>query len=85
MEKIVFNNHIKIVHPLADRISVQDSYAHHCTPGVSSEIAFFLNNKFQTKIIEEFAGYADGLEGDTLVYSWVPNKIVESFLDKYRV
>lgn len=85
MEKIIFHDHVKIIHPLADRISVQDSYAHHCTPGVSSEIAFFLNNKFQTKVIKEFADYADRVEGDTLVYSFVPNDLIEKFLETYRL
>ena len=85
MTKITFNDHIKIDHPLANKISVQNSEYHHCTPGKSSEIAFFLNNKFQTEIIEEFADYADGLEGDTLVYSWVPNNLIEDFLEKYRL
>ena len=84
MEKIIFNDHVKINHPLANRVSVQDSEYHQCTPGVSSEIAFFIGKKFQTQVIEEFAGYADGLEGDTLVYSWVPNEIIERFLEVYR-
>jgi hypothetical protein len=84
VKEFFLNDHIKINHPLAERISVQNSSRHHAGEN-TSEVAFFANKKFQTKIVKEFADYADGVEGDTLVYSWVPNKIVESFLDKYRV
>ena len=83
--KNIFNDHIKIDHPLANKISVQNSEYHHCTPGKSSEIAFFLNNKFQTEIIEEFADYADGLEGDTLVYSFVPDDLIDEFIELFGV
>lgn len=83
--KNIFNNHIKIDHPLANKISVQNSEYHHCTPGKSSEIAFFLNNKFQTEIIEEFSDYADGLEGDTLVYSFVPDDLIDEFIELFGV
>ena len=82
MEKIYFNDHQKINHPLADRVSVQNSWAHHAGEN-TSEIAFFLGKKFQTEIIEEFADYADGVEGGTRVYSWVPNNLIENFLQKY--
>jgi hypothetical protein len=84
MKDFYLNDPIKINHSLADRMSVQTSPAHHAGEN-TSEVAFFANKKFQTKIVKEFADYADGVEGDTLVYSWVPNEIVESFLDKYRV
>ena len=84
MTKIIFKDHIRINHPLADRISVQNSEYHHAGEN-TSEVAFFLNNKFQTEVIEEFANYADGLEGDTLVYSWVPNELIEKFLSEYSV
>jgi hypothetical protein len=85
MKKIVFKDAIKINHPLAEKISVQDSEYHHCIPGKSSEVAFFKNKKFQTEIVEEFADYAENSEGETLVYGWVPNFIVEKFLEQYRV
>lgn len=85
MEKLIVHDLIKINHPLANKMSVQDSSLHYCNPGKSSEIAFFIHNKFQTKIIEEFANYSDGgSESDTLVYSYVPNELVELFLNKYR-
>lgn len=85
MKKLIVHDPIKINHPLANKMSVQDSSAHYCNPGKSSEIALFLHNKFQTIVIEEFADYADGvIGGDTLVYGYVPNEIIESFLNKYR-
>lgn len=84
MKEFFVNDHIKINHPLAERISVQTSTRHHAGED-TSEVAFFIGRKFQTKVIKEFAGYADGIEADTLVYSWVPNEIVERFLEVYRV
>ena len=83
MTKIIFNDHIRINHPLADRISVQNSEYHHAGEN-TSEVAFFLNNKFQTEVIEEFANYASDNAGDTLVYDWVPNNIIESFLERFK-
>ena len=74
-----------IVHPLADHISVQDSPSHHAVLGVSSELAFFYRGKFQVEIIEEFADYSDGADGDTRVYSYVPNELVDEFLATWGV
>lgn len=84
MEKLIVHDSIKINHPLANKISVQDSSHHYCISGKSSEIAFFINKNFQTKIVKEFAKYTDNIEGDTRVYSFVPNELVEEFLNKYR-
>ena len=83
MEKITFNDHIKINHPLADRISVQNSPMHHAGEN-TSELAFFRGGVFQTAIIDEFAEYASDNTGDTRVYDWVPNELIESFLEKFR-
>ena len=85
MKEFYLNDPIRIDHPLANKISVQDSEYHHCVPGKSSEVAFFVNKKFQTEILKEFAEYADGVEGDTLVYSWVPNELVNEFVEKHSV
>ena len=76
--------HIRINHEMADAISVQDSPYHMCRPGVSSEIAFFLNGEFVVEPIEPFADYHDGGHYDTAVYGWVPNKLIENFLEVYR-
>lgn len=84
MEKLIVNDPIKINHPLANKMSVQNSSHHHSTED-TSEIAFFLHNKFQTIVIKEFADYSDGaIGGDTLVYGYVPNELIESFLNEYR-
>jgi hypothetical protein len=85
MKEIIFRNSIKINHPLAEKVSVQDSEFHYCTPGKSSEIAFFKNGEFVTEIISPFEKYSDGVASDTLVYAWVPNEIIEKFLEEYRV
>jgi hypothetical protein len=85
MKKNIFRDSIKINHPLAEKISVQDSEYHYCTPGKSSEIAFFMNRQFVTQPIEPFAKYALDNEGETLVYSFVPNELIETFLEEYRV
>jgi hypothetical protein len=71
-----------IAHPLADEISIQNSSFHYAGTK-TSELAFFLNGEWVTEIIPEFADYADTPAGDTLVYGWVPNELIEKFLDKY--
>ena len=52
----------------------------------SSEIAFFKNNDWQVIPIPEFATYHDGSpsNAETAVYPYVPNELIEKFLDKYR-
>ena len=86
MKDYTFKNPVKINHPLADKISVQDSERHYCVPGKSSEIAFFIGKNFQTEIIAEFADYTHvEPELDTRVYSHVPNELIYSFLAKWRV
>jgi hypothetical protein len=78
------NDTIKINHPLADRISVQNSPSHYASEN-SSEVAFFHHGVFVTTPIEQFAQYSDAEAGDTRVYPWVPNEIIEQFLEEYRV
>ena len=75
---------IKINHPKADSISIQDSEFHWCRPGFSSEIAFFKRGSWVTEPIEPFADYHDGSVGDTAVYSYVPNTLIDAFLDENR-
>jgi len=78
---------IKINHPLANYISIQNSELSHSTDS-TSEIAFFIYKgnirKFQTTVLEEFSKYAEETEGDTLVYSYVPNELIDQFVEKYR-
>lgn len=76
---------IKIKHPMADEISIQDSQYHHCTVGESSEIAFFKNGDFVLTPIEPFADYHDGADKygmTTSVYDYVPNSLIEAFLEE---
>jgi hypothetical protein len=84
MKDFWLNDTIKINHPLADRISVQNSPSHYAGEN-SSEVAFFRGGVFVTTPIEPFAKYAEAEAGDTRVYPWVPNEIIESFLEEYRV
>jgi hypothetical protein len=85
MKEVVFKSSIKINHPLATSISVQDSQYHYCTPGVSSEIAFFKNGEFVTQLISPFEKYSQGNEADTMIYSFVPNNLIEEFLQDYGI
>lgn len=77
------NTPTSINHPLANRISIQEGEFHYCTPGVSSEIAFFMNSKWVTEVIPEFANYVDGEAADTLVYGWVPNELINEFMERW--
>ena len=83
MKDFWLNNTIKINHPLATNMSVQNSPSHYASEN-TSEVAFFNRGVFVTTIIEPFAEYADGEAGDTLVYGWVPNEIIDEFLETYR-
>ena len=74
----------KIVHPKADEISIIDHSMSYAREGVSSEIAFFLNGEWVTEPIEPFADYHDGGYGDTAVYPYVPNDLIEAFLDENK-
>jgi len=79
------NKKVKINHMMADTISISIGYAAYCGEG-SSEIAFFKNNDWQVIPIPEFATYHDGSDSvaETAVYPYVPNELIEKFLDKYR-
>lgn len=77
---------IRLNHPMANRVSIIDHEYAYCVPGVSSEIAFFIDRNWITTYIEPFAEYADDVEGnDTLVYADVPNELLNTFLDEYRL
>ncbi len=69
-----------IAHPIADRISILDEKA----DATCKELAFFKNSEWVTKYLDEFAGYADGIQhNDTLVYRYVPNYLVNAFLEQW--
>jgi hypothetical protein len=84
-KELLIKDPVLVNHPLANRMSIQDSSSHNCVQGISSEVAFFWGLKFQTIVLEEFAEYTDGADGDTRIYSYVPNELIESFLNEYRV
>lgn len=68
-----------INHPMADSVSVV-SHTFAYAGEDSSEIAFFQDGEWVTDIIEPFEPYADLPAGDTLVYGWVPNAIIDAFI-----
>jgi hypothetical protein len=77
---------VKIKHPSADIISIitgEGAYAGENT----SEIAFFSKGNWVITPIEPFADYHDGSpnDADTAVYPWVPNSLIEAFLEENGV
>ena len=75
----------KLNHPMTDEISIIDHEHAYARKGSTSEIAFFMNRNWVTDIIEPFAPYADSIAGDTLVYAYVPNELIDEFVSEYRV
>ena len=80
-------NHL-ISHPLANRMSVikegpmgMRAYAGES----SSEVAFFLGGEWVVEPIAPFEEYHDGSTSDTAVYGWVPDTLIEKFLEEYGV
>ena len=69
---------------MADKISIIDHAHAYAREGSTSEIAFFMGKDWVTDIIEPFEQYADTIGGDTLVYGWVPNELLDEFLNTYR-
>ena len=83
---MINNRKVKINHIMADTISIstgQGAYDGENT----SEIAFFRNNDWQVIAIPDFAIYHDGSSSnaDTAVYPYVPNELIDAFLEKYKV
>lgn len=82
---IPYPKRVKLTHPMADEISIAThsfAYAGENT----SELAFFMNGQWVVQPIPEFAQYHDGtpLDHDTAVYGWVPNKLIDTFLEEYK-
>jgi hypothetical protein len=82
---MINNKKIKINHMMADQISISTGQGAYDGDS-SSEIAFFKNKDWVVVPIPEFATYHDGSDSiaDTAVYPYVPNELIEKFLDKYR-
>lgn len=80
----VNNRKVKINHPMADTISICTGFGTYST-FITSEIAFFQNDDWQVTAIPEFAIYHDGSDADTAVYPYVPNELLDSFLEKFGV
>ena len=71
---------------MADTVSIVSGGIAYA--GVStSEIAFFLNGEWVVNPIEPFADYHDGSpsDADTAVYPYVPNDLIDAFLDENAV
>jgi hypothetical protein len=79
------NKKIKINHMMADQISISTG-SNAYSGDNSSEIAFFKNRKWVVVPIPEFATYHDGSDSiaETAVYPYVPNELIDAFLDNYR-
>jgi hypothetical protein len=79
------NKKIKINHMMADQISISTG-SNAYSGDNSSEIAFFKNRNWVVVPIPEFATYHDGSDSiaDTAVYPYVPNELIDAFLDNYR-
>ena len=70
-------------HPLADEISIALGDNGYCNFPHSVELAFFKNGEWVTDILPEFAAFADGIAGDTLVYARVPVLDFAQFITNY--
>ena len=75
---------IKIRHPLATHISIVDHSMAMARQGLSSEVAFFWRGQWVNEPIEPFADYHDRSDGDTSVYGYVPNDLIDAFLAETR-
>jgi hypothetical protein len=83
MNNYISNRRVKIKHPQADTLSISTgagAYAGMHT----SEIAFFLNGQWVVDPIEPFATYHDGSpsDSDTAVYPYVPNELIDAFIEE---
>lgn len=78
------NCKVKINHPMADTLSISTGENAYCGEN-SSEIAFFKNNDWVVIAIPEFCTYHDGSpsNSDTAVYPWVPNELINKFLEEW--
>jgi hypothetical protein len=72
-----------IRHPMADEISIALGDNGYCNFPYTVELAFFKNGEWVTDILSEFAAFADGLAGDTLVYARVPVLDFAQFITNY--
>jgi len=75
------NRRIAITHSDADTMSIAKGVGTYGDES-SSEIAFFLKGEWVVAPISYFAAYHEPCLS-TAIYPWVPNEIVESFLDDY--
>jgi hypothetical protein len=74
---------MRIKHPMADTISVVNQFGTYSGDN-TSEVAFFKNGEWVVTPIEPFADYHDGSpsDADTAVYPYVPNDLIDAFLDE---
>lgn len=74
---------IAIDHPKAATVSVVNHTGTY-SDGDHSEIAFFdADDKWVTDVIAPFRPFFDGVFGDTAVYAFVPNFLIDEFLDEF--
>lgn len=73
---------IAIDHPQANTISIVNHFGTY-SDADSVEIAFFNDDDWVIDIIAPFRPFFDGVFGDTAVYAFVPNFLIDEFLDEF--
>jgi hypothetical protein len=72
-----------LAHPLADEVSIALGDGAYARFPHTVELAFFKDGEWVTSILDEFAAYADGPSGDTLVYTFVPLIDFAMFMENF--
>ena len=72
---------MRLDHVQADRIS----FFHEPMAENFFEVAFFMNGKFVTDLIGEFANCAEPIAADTRVYRYVEKGVLDNFLEHHGV
>jgi len=79
----LINAKARLAHQMADEVSIAIGDGAYARFPHTVELAFFRDGEWVTSILDEFAPYADGPSGDTLVYGWVPLFALAQFLENY--
>lgn len=72
----------RLVHNLADEVSIVIGEGAYANFPHSVELAFFQDGKW-AQLLPELSAYADAPAGDTIVYPYVPLGVFAAFMSRF--
>jgi hypothetical protein len=82
-ERYLIRYRARILHNLADEVSIAIGEGAYANFPHSVELAFFNRGHWVTDVLPELSAYADAAAGESRVYAYVPIGVFATFMSRF--